>query len=476
MESSSSVRLDYMESSNAGEQKSLISSFLDIAAGQSVETARKYLQATDWKLDQAITLFYGQEEVSDDSDPFKKVTSSNGTPNTMAEMEEGPIERRPGLGYSQDIGGLSKNQRKKKEKEDFYRGFLDRAYDPQYRAYLNSMRCRDRRLSMRGSYGRPFPDCGYGYDRSSFFDCGYGYEIMPPSPERKEVSEPKVDKVDEPQDSFDSLYRPPKELMHKGALHDAKQAAEDQDKWLIVNVQSEKEFSSQTLNLDVWANEMVAQTIGANFIFWQVYDDTTEGKKECDYYNLKSFPAVLVLDPITRHMMRSWTKKIEAERLLEDLVPFMDASPKQHHAQFGPPAVTSPQTAISETTKEDEEVKASSKESMTATTIAPTCSDKCKKLTYPDLPEEPKVDEDETLLCRIEVHFPNGRRLQRNFLRTDPIQFLWSFCSSQLDEAESRPFQLTQAIGGASDVLDYESRQTFKEAGLLDSMISVTWE
>ncbi|KAI3874039.1 hypothetical protein MKX03_035408 [Papaver bracteatum] len=462
-----------MESSSVNEQQSLISSFLDIAAGQSEETARKYLLATDWKVDQAISLFYGQEEVSDDSDPFKKVTSSNGSANTMAEMEEGPIERNPGLGYSQDIGSSSKNQRKKKEKDEFF-GWLDRAKDCD-RDYLDSMRCHDRRdllmnmRGMRGSFGRRFPDCGYGYERMPFPDCGYGYgkmpffgcgnvyERMPPSPERKEVSEPKVEKVDEPQNNFDSLYRPPKELMHKGALHDAKQAAEDQDKWLIVNVQCKKEFSSQTLNLDVWANEMVAQTIGANFIFWQVYDDTTEGKKVCDYYNLKSFPAVLVLDPITRHMMRSWTKKIEAERLLEDLVPFMDASPKQHHAQFGPPAEISQQTAISETTKEDEEVKASpaSKENMTATTIAPTY---------------------ETLLCRIEVHFPDGRTLQRSFLRTDPIQFLWSFCSSQLDEAESRPFQLTQAIGGASEVLDYENKQTFKEAGLLDSMISLTWE
>ncbi|KAI3971818.1 hypothetical protein MKW92_043017, partial [Papaver armeniacum] len=185
-------------------------------------------------------------------------------------------------------------------------------------------------------------------------------------------------------------------------------------------------------------------TISANFIFWQVYDDTPEGQKVCDSYNLKSFPVVLVLDPITRNMMRSWSGKIEPECLLEDLVPFMDASPKHHHAKF----VT------------EESVTSSSS----------------KKLTYPDVPEEPKVDEAETLICRIEVHFPNGCRLQRNFLRTDPIQFLWSFCSSQLEEAESRPFELTQAIAGASKTLDYESKQTFAESRLLDSMIYVTWD
>lgn len=40
--------------------------------------------------------------------------------------------------------------------------------------------------------------------------------------------------------------------------------------------------------------------------------------------------------------------------------------------------------------------------------------------TYPPLPEEPK--DDRSLLCRVGVRLPDGRRLQRNFLRTDPIQ------------------------------------------------------
>lgn len=43
-----------------------------------------------------------------------------------------------------------------------------------------------------------------------------------------------------------------------------------------------------------------------------------------------------------------------------------------------------------------------------------------KKPTYPPLPEEPKGDR--SLLCRVGVRLPDGRRMQRNFLRTDPIQ------------------------------------------------------
>ena len=47
-----------------------------------------------------------------------------------------------------------------------------------------------------------------------------------------------------------------------------------------------------------------------------------------------------------------------------------------------------------------------------------------KKPTYPLLPEEPKGDRN--LLCRVGVRLPDGLRLQRNFLLTDPIQVTFS--------------------------------------------------
>lgn len=125
-----------------------------------------------------------------------------------------------------------------------------------------------------------------------------------------------------------------------------------------------------------------------------------------------------------------------------------------------------------------------------------------EKPNYPTLPEEPKGDR--SLLCRVRVRLPDGRTCQRNFLRSDPIQvnsffsvvhylpfcwcqffagihgaflqLLWSFCSSQLDEGETRQFRMMQAIPGASNSLDYESKLTFEESGLSNSVVSVTWK
>ncbi|GJR84976.1 plant UBX domain-containing protein 7-like protein, partial [Tanacetum coccineum] len=47
-----------------------------------------------------------------------------------------------------------------------------------------------------------------------------------------------------------SLYRPPFALMFNGPFEKAKEAANRQDRWLLVNVQSTKEFNSHMLNRD----------------------------------------------------------------------------------------------------------------------------------------------------------------------------------------------------------------------------------
>lgn len=117
-------------------------------------------------------------------------------------------------------------------------------------------------------------------------------------------------------------------------------------------------------------------------------------------------------------------------------------------------------------------IKTTEDDKVSSTTEEESCL--TKKPAYPPLPEEPKGDRN--LLCRVGVRLPDGRRVQRNFLRTDPIQLLWSFCYSQLGEAESKPFRLTQPIPEASKSLDYDSKLTFEESGLANSMILVAWE
>ncbi|KAI3872719.1 hypothetical protein MKW92_045516 [Papaver armeniacum] len=301
----------------------------------------------------------------------------------------------------------------------------------------------------------------------------------------------KTRKVDQNNGNLAKLYRPPVELMFRGSFHESKEVAKAQRKWLLLNLQSPTEFSSHMLNRDTWGHEILAGMIASNFIFWQVYDDTTEGKKVCGYYSLRgSIPAVLVLDPFTGKKEKSWSGMVQPEALLEDLMPYMDAAPKDSvEKPVKPIKVYSRRKRTARRKSETEEAigaLAASMKNMTATGVT-TSNDanECKsddvgtllskKLRYLELAEEPK-EVDKKLLCSIRIRLPDGRRVQRNFLRTDPVQLLWPFCSSQLDAAEFPSFELTLAIPGASKTLNYEDKLTFEESGLSNSMISLTWD
>ena len=238
-------------------------------------------------------------------------------------------------------------------------------------------------------------------------------------------------------------------MMFKGSFEQAKFESAAQGKWLIANVQSTKEFGSYMLNRDTWANQTVKETMSASFIFWQIYNDNEEGRKVWNYYHLTEMPSTLVIDSITGQKMKLWEGMISPQRLLEDLIPYIDNSPME----FGHPT----KRLAKEDTQEKEVVKRE----------------------YPTLPEEPQGDKGVNI-CRVAVRLPNGKRVQRRFLQTDPIQLLWSFCCSQLKEAsDGRHFRLAPALPAASlgvGTLDYDTNLIFGDSGLSNSLIFMTWE
>ncbi|KAH9658733.1 Plant UBX domain-containing protein 7 [Citrus sinensis] len=490
---------------SANDKQSMVSSFLEIAVGQTAETAVQFLQATSWKLDEAIQLFYVGNESG-------AIASASRSP---AEEIANPGPEENSVTAGQEIG-------------DEVRAPLPVVRDTLY----------DDAMFYAGSGAR------YPHHEPSSLIAFRNFDEEMKRPGVWESEQGAASTADSSRDNLASLYRPPFHLMFNGSFEKAKDAASVQDKWLLVNLQSTKEFSSHMLNRDTWANEAVSQTISTNFIFWQVYDDTSEGKKVCTYYKLDSIPVVLVVDPITGQKMRSWCGMVQPESLLEDLVPFMDGGPREQHAKVSHKRPRGSSTTPQQKNKdkpdiENEEllqalaasmetIKDASGVSSSDTDVASTDKDEAsatEKPAYPILPEEPKVDR--SLLCRVGVRLPDGRRMQRNFLRTDPIQhkhssagwfcltwkltdyaycvislkniienlpadvwwhksaflldflvlqLLWSYCYSQLEGSEMKPFRLTHAIPGATKSLDYDSKLTFEDSGLANAMISVTWE
>jgi len=70
--------------------------------------------------------------------------------------------------------------------------------------------------------------------------------------------------------TLSELYKPPLELLFQGNFTEAKEAGTVLKKWLLVNVQDSREFSSHLLNRDVWNNDRVKNVVENNFMLWQV--------------------------------------------------------------------------------------------------------------------------------------------------------------------------------------------------------------
>ncbi|KAJ9554126.1 hypothetical protein OSB04_018171 [Centaurea solstitialis] len=456
-----------MESSGGVvDQQTMVSNFLEIAVGQTADTAKQFLQATNWKLEEAIQLFYvGNEAGAASLSPY------------IPPIENEAVISDQSLGASENHTG-SNNFRENDGSE--VRAPLpvkrDVLYDTPMLYGLSSL--------------TPFVNGLVVYLYYVFSASRLGVSPHEPHatvPFRNFDEESKragvwesdqgsTSTAETSRDNLASLYRPPFALMYHGTFEKAKEAANSQDRWLLVNLQSTREFSSHMLNRDTWANEAVSQTITSNFIFWQVCDDTEEGSKISTYYKLDSVPVTLVIDPVTGQKMRLWRGMIQPENLLEDLLQFLDGSPKDYHFNLSHKrprenSHASPPKIEDETNEEDEEMRLARAMSMGTMEDSDDVKEKEKRQVYPPLPEEPKGDRN--LVCRVGVRLPDGRRLQRNFLRSDPIQLLWSFCAANC--GEERPFRLTHAIPGAVKEMEYESSLTFDESGLSNSMISVTW-
>ncbi|KNA12552.1 hypothetical protein SOVF_124660 [Spinacia oleracea] len=442
----------------------MVSSFLEIAVGQTADTAHQFLQATSWNLEDAIQLFYVGNEGGAVASSSYFPPEENATPlvdKSSSGSDEGEVK---------EISGLNGG-------------------DDDVRAPLPVI--REALYDDAVLYGAS--RIGYPSHAPSSLIAFRNFEEEMKQPAVWEPEQGGSSTTERSRDNLAAMFRPPFALMVQGPFEKAKLTASAASRWLVANIQSSTEFTSHMLNRDTWANEAVAQTIKTNFIFWQFYDDTSEGKKVCTYYKIESVPAILIIDPVTGQKMRSWSGMVHPDRLLEDLIPFMESGPQNYNSSLPHKRpressdVAAPKVQV-ETSEEDDELQralAASMESMnpdkvvsedkdavTVTKEEETCP--TKKPVYPPLPEEPTGDR--SLECRVGFRLPDGRRVQRKFLRSDPIQLLWSFCSSHFGEDETRPLRLTHGVPGAAESLEYDSNLTFEESGLSNSMISVTWE
>ncbi|XP_052853220.1 UBX domain-containing protein 7 [Drosophila gunungcola] len=117
------------------------------------------------------------------------------------------------------------------------------------------------------------------------------------------------------------LFRPPTDILYSGSLTSAREFATKRQRWLLVNVQDDN-FQSQTLNRDVWSDKELKKLIRRQFTFWQVDNDTSEGRRFVAFYHCATLPYLCVIDPRTgEEVWRSAEPKLE--NILSDLRKFL---------------------------------------------------------------------------------------------------------------------------------------------------------
>lgn len=69
---------------------------------------------------------------------------------------------------------------------------------------------------------------------------------------------------------LEDVFRPPTDISFAGTFQMVKDFSKNENKWLIINLQDNTEFSCQVLNRDVWSNKELKSIIKKYFVFYQV--------------------------------------------------------------------------------------------------------------------------------------------------------------------------------------------------------------
>ncbi|KAL9540332.1 hypothetical protein MBANPS3_009745 [Mucor bainieri] len=304
------------------------------------------------------------------------------------------------------------------------------------------------------------------------------------------------------------LFRPPFDIMFRGTFEEAREAAKEKNRWLMINVQDPTEFSCQVLNRDLWSDTIVKDIVKESFIFLQYNNDSPEGARYNNLYSVSAYPHLAIVDARTGERIKVWEKALSPTDFMMDVTEFMEQN-----------SPDSPAAAVPKRPKKAKNVSDMSEEEQLNAAIAASLDAPSDDATsaYPDVSEmdiEPKqstkdkgkssermvvdpVDDDEKKdnseeelkagsafdgiravkrdettdvanSTRIQLRMGDGSRIIRRFLKTDPVQHIFEFVKAEVPDASNQQFELVFNRTQLIDVLD----QTIEEAGLSNAAVN----
>lgn len=294
-----------------------------------------------------------------------------------------------------------------------------------------------------------------------------------PGSRRRRVRQERMNELNSTQRRLANLFRPPFDIMQKVDIDGAKTLGRSEKKWILVNIQDATEFVCQVLNRDFWSNEDVKRKVRDNFIFLQYQHDSPNGERYLNFYTLEKYPHILILDPLTAERVYKFTEGEvpNVEEWLEEVDEFLDKfsifgtnNPTIHHEKkFNPEELT-----------EEQQIEYAMKQSMGNAPQPQEIEEQPE-----EQPEEQgdvfdkikaqdhEVDDSEPT-TRLQIRFPNGKRLVHKFKLSDTIGTIYSWL--KFAQEDYPRFNLSNASDKSFKMID-SLQMTLEESKLKNASI-----
>ena len=313
---------------------------------------------------------------------------------------------------------------------------------------------------------------------------------------------------------LNELFAPPVDILFKGTFEQARQMAMEQGRWLLINIQEQKEFASHALNRDVWRNETVREVVSSSSVFWMAYMKENGGKQYANLYRVKTFPHVAIVDPRTGAEVMvipvnrdvGTAGKGAAKIFLQKFKDFVDRNPLNSNSPLrrnGPAGHSRGSVGASAAsafdltggTANDQQgldlggmteeemlqaaIRASMADSASDDKVAGAESDEVAASNDNDAktsaarygPNLPEPDSGAPGTTTIAFRFPDGKRIKRRFRASGDVRGLFAFVQENVDENISFEIRTTYPPKSLAGVLE----QSITDAGISGSSLMVKY-
>lgn len=265
-----------------------ISDFIAFSCGASIEDAHKFLALTGNIVEHAVQLYFSA------TGPGTGPGSGSGTKGS------GSGSGTKGSGSGSGTKGSGSSGIASKDNTDEYGFSYDYDDDDEEEEVREIIPVKRQRLLESNTTGQYLPG------------------VQPHSTHRDKpvtsvFATGQSGKASAKHEMLAKMYSPPFDIMFQGNFDELRNHAKSKNKWILVNIQKEEEFSSHVLNRDVWNDESVKELLKYGFVFWQKYDTVSGATDFFRIYQIipdvTVFPFIAIVDPLTKSLVKQLSQK-----------------------------------------------------------------------------------------------------------------------------------------------------------------------